>query len=72
MAFYGIDTVLTASSKDLTQIFQSAALRVHISGFERVNDESLGLAGAESSFSLARPNSVEWNLCEHLICFGCT
>lgn len=65
---YALTVNSSTHSKDLNRIFQSTALMVHISGFKWIDDESQGLAVAESSRSLAKPNRPERNLCEHLIC----
>lgn len=72
LILYALTVSSSTHSRDLNRIFQSTALMVHMSGFKWVDDESLGLAVAESSLSLAKPNRPERNLCEHLICCVCT
>lgn len=77
MAFYRID-VVCFNCKQLNpqqrpkwntreRCFGGACL-----GFEWGDDESLKLAVKQSSLSLASPNGLERNLCEHLICYICT
>ena len=77
MAVYRIDVVCFNCKQLNPQQRPKSNIPEHGSGgaclgFEWGDDESLGLAVEEFSLSLARPNGLEWNLCEHLICCICT